>query len=107
MFAEHLVELLAMSGYANLVSTATETLRQSSAPGRAAYSAIHGVKRGLKDMVSPSQTGMFDELGIKYLGPVDGHDLPSVEKALQLAKQFDGGPIIVHMITQKGHGFDP
>src|SRR5699024_1612475 len=72
-----------------------------------AYSAIHGVKRGLKDMVSPSQTGMFDELGIKYLGPVDGHDLPSVEKALQLAKQFDGGPIIVHMITQKGHGFDP
>ncbi|WP_166972260.1 1-deoxy-D-xylulose-5-phosphate synthase [Brevibacterium atlanticum] len=49
----------------------------------------------------------LDELGIKYLGPVDGHDLPSVEKALHLAKKFDGGPIIVHMITQKGHGFDP
>jgi 1-deoxy-D-xylulose-5-phosphate synthase len=106
-FAAHLDELRTTSGYEKLLSWGKETLRQSGAPGRAAYSAIHGVKRGLKDMVSPSQTGMFDELGIKYLGPVDGHDLPSVEKALQLAKQFDGGPIIVHMITQKGHGFDP
>ena len=106
-FAAHLDELRTTSGYERLLSWGKETLRQSGAPGRAAYSAIHGVKRGLKDMVSPSQTGMFDELGIKYLGPVDGHDLPSVEKALQLAKQFDGGPIIVHMITQKGHGFDP
>ena len=106
-FAAHLDELRTTSGYEKLLSWGKETLRQSGAPGRAAYSAIHGVKRGLKDMVSPAQTGMFDELGIKYLGPVDGHDLPSVEKALQLAKQFDGGPIIVHMITQKGHGFDP
>src|SRR5699024_1546896 len=106
-FAAHLDELRTTSGYEKLLSWGKETLRQSGAPGRAAYSAIHGVKRGLKDMVSPDQTGMFDELGIKYLGPVDGHDLPSVEKALQLAKQFDGGPIIVHMITQKGHGFDP
>ena len=106
-FAAHLDELRTTSGYEKLLSWGKETLRQSGAPGRAAYSAIHGVKRGLKDMVSPSQTGMFDELGIKYLGPVDGHDLPSVEKALQLAQQFDGGPIIVHMITQKGHGFDP
>ena len=105
--AAHLDELRTTSGYEKLLSWGKETLRQSGAPGRAAYSAIHGVKRGLKDMVSPAQTGMFDELGIKYLGPVDGHDLPSVEKALQLAKQFDGGPIIVHMITQKGHGFDP
>ncbi|HHX48077.1 MAG TPA: 1-deoxy-D-xylulose-5-phosphate synthase [Brevibacterium sp.] len=106
-FAAHLDELRTLSGYEKLLSWGKETLRQSGRPGRAAYSAIHGVKRGLKDMVSPPETGMFDELGIKYLGPVDGHDLPSVEKALQLAKQFDGGPIIVHMITQKGHGFDP
>ncbi|MGC3021639.1 1-deoxy-D-xylulose-5-phosphate synthase [Brevibacterium sp. FAM 24630] len=106
-FAAHLDELRTTSGYEKLLSWGKETLRQSGAPGRAAYSAIHGVKRGLKDMVSPPQTGMFDELGIKYLGPVDGHDLSSVEKALQLAKQYDGGPVIVHMITQKGHGYDP
>ncbi|UVI34602.1 1-deoxy-D-xylulose-5-phosphate synthase [Brevibacterium spongiae] len=106
-FAAHLDELRTTSGYEKLLSWGKETLRQSGAPGRAAYSAIHGVKRGLKDMVSSPQTGMFDELGIKYLGPVDGHDLPSVERALQLAQQFDGGPVIVHMITQKGHGFDP
>ena len=106
-FAAHLDELRTTTGYEKLLSWGKATLRQSGAPGRAAYSAIHGVKRGLKDMVSPPQTGMFDELGIKYLGPVDGHDLSSVEKALQLAKQYDGGPVIVHMITQKGHGYDP
>lgn len=106
-FAEHLDELRTTSGYEKLLSWGKSTLRQSGAPGRAAYSAIHGVKKGLKDMVSPEQSGMFDELGIKYLGPVDGHDLPMVEKALQRAKQYDGGPIIVHMITQKGQGYDP
>lgn len=106
-FAEHLDELRTTSGYEKILSWGKSTLRQSGAPGRAAYSAIHGFKRGIKDMVSPEQTGMFDELGIKYLGPVDGHDLPAVEKALQRAKQYDGGPVIVHMITQKGQGYDP
>ena len=106
-FAEHLDELRTTTGYEKLLSWGKSTLRQSGAPGRAAYSAIHGVKRGLKDMVSADQAGMFDELGIKYLGPVDGHDLPMVEKALQRAKQYDGGPVIVHMITQKGQGYDP
>ena len=106
-FAEHLDELRTTTGYEKLLSWGKSTLRQSGAPGRAAYSAIHGVKRGLKDMVSAEQAGMFDELGIKYLGPVDGHDLPMVEKALQRAKQYDGGPVIVHMITQKGQGYDP
>ncbi len=106
-FADHLDELRTTSGYEKLLSWGKSTLQQSGAPGRAAYSAIHGVKRGLKDMVSAEQTGMFDELGIKYLGPVDGHDLPAVEKALQRAKHYDGGPVIVHMITQKGQGYDP
>ncbi|RBP63994.1 1-deoxy-D-xylulose-5-phosphate synthase [Brevibacterium sanguinis] len=106
-FADHLDELRTTSGYEKLLSWGKSTLKQSGAPGRAAYSAIHGVKRGLKDMVSAEQTGMFDELGIKYLGPVDGHDLTAVEKALQRARHYDGGPIIVHMITQKGQGYDP
>ncbi|GAA3840886.1 1-deoxy-D-xylulose-5-phosphate synthase [Brevibacterium ammoniilyticum] len=106
-FAAHLDELRTMSSYEKLLSWGKSTLQQSGAPGRAAYSAIHGVKKGLKDMVSAEQTGMFDELGIKYLGPVDGHDLTSVEKALTLAKQYEGGPVIVHMITQKGQGYDP
>src|SRR5699024_232967 len=106
-FAAHLDVLRTTSGSEKLLSWGKETLRQSGAPGRAAYSAIHGAKRGIKVMVRSSKTGMFDELGIKSLGPVDGHDLPSVEKALQLSKQFDGAPIIGHMITQKGHGFDP
>src|SRR5699024_6586302 len=106
-FAAHLYELRTTSGYEKLLSWGKETLRQSGAPGRAAYSSIHGVKRGLEDMVSPSQTGLSDAVGIKSLAPVGGHDLRSVANALQLAKQFDGGPIIVHMIAQKGHGFDP
>ncbi len=68
-FAAHLDELRTMSSYEKLLSWGKSTLQQSGAPGRAAYSAIHGVKKGLKDMVSAEQTGMFDELGIKYLAP--------------------------------------
>ena len=50
----------------------------SGAPGRPAYDALHGVKKGLKDVVAPQ--GMFEDLGIKYIGPVDGHDLAAIEQ---------------------------
>lgn len=106
-FAAHLDSLRASSNYEKLLSWGRDRLQQSGPPGRAAYTAMHGMKKGLKDMVAAPATGMFDELGIKYLGPVDGHDLESMEKALTRAKNFDQGPIIVHAITQKGHGYAP
>ncbi|GAA2006026.1 1-deoxy-D-xylulose-5-phosphate synthase [Brevibacterium samyangense] len=115
-FAQHLDSLRGRSDYEKFLTWGKERLEQGGAPGRAVYTALHGVKRGLKDMVASSVDsladarsglGMFDELGIKYLGPVDGHDLESVETALRRAKAYDQGPVIVHAITQKGHGYAP
>ncbi|BEH00918.1 1-deoxy-D-xylulose-5-phosphate synthase [Brooklawnia propionicigenes] len=70
--------------------------------GRTAYDVLHGMKSGLKDILAPQE--MFSDLGLKYLGPIDGHDLDALTEALELAKGF-GGPVIVHAITKKGHGF--
>ena len=66
------------------------------------YEVLHGVKKGLKDMLAPQ--GMFEDLGLKYVGPVDGHDRQAMEDALTKAKAF-GGPVIVHAVTQKGFGY--
>jgi 1-deoxy-D-xylulose-5-phosphate synthase len=62
------------------------------------------MKKGLKDIVAPQ--GMFEDLGLKYLGPVDGHDEQAVESALRKARAF-GGPVLVHVLTQKGRGYAP
>jgi 1-deoxy-D-xylulose-5-phosphate synthase len=72
--------------------------------GHAAYDALHAVKKGMKDALAPQ--GLFEDLGLKYVGPVDGHDREAMEQALARAKGF-GGPVIVHAITRKGYGYDP
>jgi len=72
--------------------------------GSAAYDVLHAMKKGLKDAVAPQ--GLFEDLGLKYVGPVDGHDRAALEQALKQAKGF-GGPVIVHAITRKGFGYDP
>jgi 1-deoxy-D-xylulose-5-phosphate synthase len=68
------------------------------------YGTLHGIKKGMKDMLAPQ--GMFEDLGFKYLGPIDGHDIEAMEKTLQMAKEF-GSPVIVHAITEKGRGYKP
>ncbi|WP_280272034.1 1-deoxy-D-xylulose-5-phosphate synthase [Nocardia wallacei] len=70
--------------------------------GSSAYSMLHALKAGIKDAVAPQE--LFSDLGLKYLGPVDGHDTAALEAALRRAKDF-GGPAIVHVVTQKGHGY--
>ncbi len=72
--------------------------------GGAAYDALHAMKKGMKDVLAPQ--GLFEDLGLKYVGPVDGHDEAAVESALTQAKRF-GGPVIVHVMTRKGAGYDP
>jgi 1-deoxy-D-xylulose-5-phosphate synthase len=72
--------------------------------GHAAYDALHAVKKGMKDALAPQ--GLFEDLGLKYVGPIDGHDRTAMEGALTRAKRF-GGPVIVHAITRKGFGYDP
>ncbi|MFH5231495.1 1-deoxy-D-xylulose-5-phosphate synthase [Antrihabitans spumae] len=72
--------------------------------GHSTYSLIRAVRAGIKDAVSPP--ALFEDLGIKYLGPVDGHDEVSLEAALRRAKDY-GGPVIVHAVTHKGMGYAP
>ncbi|MEN0070322.1 MAG: 1-deoxy-D-xylulose-5-phosphate synthase [Propionicimonas sp.] len=70
--------------------------------GPMVYGILHGIKMGVRDVLVPQ--GMFTDLGLKYIGPINGHDIHAVELALQQAKGF-GGPVLVHCITQKGRGF--
>ncbi|TQL04324.1 1-deoxy-D-xylulose-5-phosphate synthase [Cellulomonas sp. SLBN-39] len=102
--AHHLDTLRTTQGYESVLTWGKTTLRRSGAPGRFAYGALHGLKKGIKDVVAPQ--GMFEDLGLKYVGPVDGHDEGAVERALHRAKAF-GGPVIVHVITEKGRGYSP
>jgi len=62
------------------------------------------MKKGIKDIIAPQ--GMFEDLGLKYLGPIDGHDIAAMERALETAKNF-GAPVLVHAITEKGRGHKP
>lgn len=71
-------------------------------PSQAMYSMLHRFKAGLKGAFGPNE--LFSDLGLKYLGPVDGHDLEATEQALERAKEF-GGTVIVHVVTSKGHGY--
>jgi len=102
--AHHLSTLRTTRGYERFLEWGKTMLQKRGAPGRIAYDALHGVKKGLKDVVAPQ--GMFEDLGIKYLGPVDGHDVAELEHTLRRARDY-GGPVIVHAITRKGHGYGP
>jgi 1-deoxy-D-xylulose-5-phosphate synthase len=102
--AHHLATLRTTQGYERFLEWGKQALRRGGAPGRLAYGTLHGMKKGLKDIVAPQ--GMFEDLGLKYVGPVDGHDIEALEHALQRAKAF-GGPVIVHAITRKGNGYAP
>ncbi|MEO3794061.1 1-deoxy-D-xylulose-5-phosphate synthase [Nonomuraea sp. B10E15] len=68
------------------------------------YDALHGFKKGVKDVIAPQV--MFEDLGLKYVGPIDGHDEQAMEAALRKARGFRG-PVIVHALTQKGRGYAP
>src|SRR6266498_1188328 len=100
-----------LPGQARRVSTTISwevrsTSRRIGTPlvGGPMYEVLHAVKKGIKDAVAPQ--ALFEDLGIKYVGPVDGHDLAAVESALRRAKGF-GGPVIVHAVTRKGYGYRP
>jgi len=68
------------------------------------YTGVLRAKRGVKDLIRPQ--GMFEDLGIKYVGPIHGHDIAQLEWALQHARDF-GGPVLVHVLTEKGRGYTP
>ncbi|MGC5360520.1 1-deoxy-D-xylulose-5-phosphate synthase N-terminal domain-containing protein [Streptomyces sp. DT24] len=102
--ANHLATPRTTDGYERFLSRAKGVLQQTPVVGQPLYGSLHGAKKGLKDAFAPQ--GMFEDLGLKYVGPVDGHDIAAVESALHRAKRFHG-PVLVHCLTEKGRGHRP
>ena len=102
--ATYLTTLRASREYERILGRGKRMLHNTPVVGKYIYGTLHGLKKGIKDMVAPQ--GMFEDLGFKYLGPIDGHDIVAMEKTLQMAKEF-GAPVIVHAITEKGRGYTP
>ncbi len=102
--ADHLGTLRLNPGYEKVLDLVKEALGRTPLVGPPLFEALHAVKKGIKDAVAPQ--AMFEDLGIKYVGPVDGHDIAAVESALRRAKRY-GGPVIVHAVTRKGYGYRP
>ncbi len=102
--ASHLAGLRLTPTYEKVLDESRKLLRGMPVVGPLAYALMHSLKVGVKDAVSPQV--MFTDLGIKYVGPVDGHDEHAVEDALRRARGY-GGPVIVHVITRKGMGYAP
>ena len=102
--ASHLATLRTNPRYEEILDQVKTRLNKVPGVGSAVYDALHAMKKGMKDALAPQ--GMFEDLGLKYVGPIDGHDRVAVEHALAQAKRF-GGPVIVHVITNKGFGYDP
>ena len=102
--AEHLATLRLSPSYEQVLDAVRLSLARTPVVGAPIYDALHGMKKGLKDLIQPQV--MFEDLGLKYVGPIDGHDTAAVEKALGKARDF-GGPVLVHCLTEKGRGYPP
>jgi 1-deoxy-D-xylulose-5-phosphate synthase len=102
--ADRLATLRLQPGYERVLEAGKQALSRTPVVGGPIYAALHALKAGVKDALSPQ--ALFSDLGLKYFGPVDGHDIAAMESALRRARHF-GGPVIVHAVTQKGRGYLP
>jgi 1-deoxy-D-xylulose-5-phosphate synthase len=102
--ATYLATLRVTKGYERFLDWGKEFLQKTPVVGTPIYETLHGMKKGIKDIVAPQ--GMFEDLGLKYMGPIDGHDIHALERALETAKKF-GAPVLVHALTEKGRGHAP
>jgi 1-deoxy-D-xylulose-5-phosphate synthase len=102
--ARQLATLRTDPRYEGMLGTVRTRLSRTPVVGPPVYDALHAIKKGLKDALAPQ--GLFEDLGLKYIGPIDGHDREALEHALDQAKKY-GGPVIVHALTSKGHGYPP
>jgi 1-deoxy-D-xylulose-5-phosphate synthase len=101
--ADRLAALRLQPGYERVLDAGKRALTVTPV-GRAMYSGLHALKAGMKDALAPQP--LFGDLGLKYVGPVDGHDLVAMESALRRARDF-GGTVVVHAVTRKGCGYPP
>ena len=88
--------------YNRIKKEINSTLRKIPSVGNGMVNSIQKIKDGIKQVIVPGM--LFEHMGIKYLGPIDGHDIKEVSKVLKLAKNTDG-PVIIHVITKKGKGY--
>jgi len=100
--ANNLASLRVNQRYENVLDYIKTTLSRTPVVGGPLYGTLHGMKKGLKDVLQPQV--LFEDLGLKYLGPIDGHDEQAVEAALRRARDF-GAPVLVHVMTRKGFGY--
>jgi 1-deoxy-D-xylulose-5-phosphate synthase len=100
--ADHLATVRVSQRYEQVLDYIKTTLTHTPLVGPPLYETLHGLKKGIKDVLQPQV--LFEDLGLKYLGPINGHDEQMVEHALRRAGDF-GGPVIVHVITRKGFGY--
>ena len=100
--ADHLASVRVSQRYEQVLDYIKTSLSYTPLVGAPLFETLHGIKKGLKDVLQPQV--LFEDLGLKYLGPVDGHDEHAVEHALRRARDF-GGPVLVHVITRKGFGY--
>ena len=103
-FADHLAALRLQPGYEKVLDEGRKAVRGVPLIGELCYQCMHSIKAGIKDALSPQV--MFTDLGLKYVGPIDGHDEHAVEIALRHARGFNA-PVIVHVVTRKGMGYAP
>jgi 1-deoxy-D-xylulose-5-phosphate synthase len=102
--SESLTRLRLHPGLRSLRSKMEEALKDLPAVGGLAYTSYQGVKSAIREVIEPP--AFFECLGVRYVGPIDGHDLLGMEQAFRQAAEFDG-PIVVHVLTQKGRGYAP
>ena len=102
--SENLSRIRTQHGYDELMEHGKKTLKSLGWVGNRTFAALRAGKEGVKSSILPTE--MFPELGMKYIGPINGHDLDALDHALSYARDYEG-PIIVHVVTEKGHGFAP
>jgi 1-deoxy-D-xylulose-5-phosphate synthase len=100
--ATHLSSIRVSQTYEHVLDLIKTTVTSAPIVGSPLFGALHGAKKGLKDFLQPQV--LFEDLGIKYIGPIDGHDEDKTEHALRQAHEY-GGPVLVHVITRKGFGY--
>jgi 1-deoxy-D-xylulose-5-phosphate synthase len=100
--ASHLSSIRVSQRYEQVLDLIKTTVTSAPIVGSPLFGALHGAKKGLKDFLQPQV--LFEDLGIKYIGPIDGHNEEMTEQALRRANEY-GGPVLVHVITRKGFGY--
>ena len=100
--ASHLSSIRVSQRYEHVLDLIKTTVTSTPIVGSQLFGALHGAKKGLKDFLQPQV--LFEDLGIKYIGPIDGHDEEMTEHALRQANEYSG-PVLVHAITRKGFGY--